>query len=84
MAETPQQKSERVRKQRERSRAGRIAQTASDRQATLQLKNTCERKRMAGKTPTEKEARLQRIKDRLEWELRQSDQLKQHDKNYFK
>ena len=45
--ETTEQKSERLRKQRERDAARHTAQTASQRQAILQRKNTGEHERMA-------------------------------------
>ena len=60
-AETAEQRSERLRKRRERDRARRAAQTASERQATSRQKSTRERERMAAETPEEREARLQRL-----------------------
>ena len=50
-----------MRKRRERDRARRAAQTASERQATSQQKSTRERERMAAET-TERETRLQRMR----------------------
>ena len=41
------------------------AQTASERQATLQQKSTHECERMAAEIPEERETRLQWMKDRL-------------------
>ena len=46
-----------VEKQRERDRARRAAQTASERQATLLRKSTRERERTAAETPEELERR---------------------------
>ena len=59
-AETAEQRSERLRKQRERDHARRTAQTACEKQATSQWKSTRERKRMPAETPEEREARSQR------------------------
>ena len=61
-AETVEQRSERLRKQRQRDCARCAAQTASERQATSQQRSTCERERMAAETPEERERRLQRMK----------------------
>ena len=49
--ETAEQRSERLRKRRERD----CAQTASERQATSQQRSTRERERMAAETPEEKD-----------------------------
>ena len=54
------QRNKELRKLRERDRARRAAQTASERQATSQQRSTRERETMAAETPDEKE-RLQRM-----------------------
>ena len=51
---------------RERDRARRAAQTASERQATSQWKSTRERERTAAETPEERETWLQQMRD---WQL---------------
>ena len=52
-----------MRKQSERGRARRTAQTASEKQATSQRKSTRERERMAAEK--DREARLHQMKGRL-------------------
>ena len=54
-AKTAEQRSERLRKRRERDHARCAAQTASERQAISQQKNTRECERMAVETPEEKD-----------------------------
>ena len=78
MAETVQQKSKRLRKRKERSHARRAAQTASDRQATLQWKSTCERERMASETPAEREVRLQWMRYRVAAETPEETEVRLH------
>ena len=50
-----------MRKRKERDRARRAAQTASERRATSQKKSTRERSRTAAETSEERETRLQRM-----------------------
>ena len=52
-AETVEQRSERLKKQRERERARCTAQTASERQVTSHQRSTRERERIAAETPEE-------------------------------
>ena len=61
-----------MRKQRERDRARRAAQTAGERQATSQQRSTHERERMAAETPEEREQRLQQKvpMNVKEWQLK--------------
>ena len=59
-----------MRKRRERDRARRTAQTASERQATSQQRSTRECERMAAETPKEKERRLQQMRTNQHEELK--------------
>ena len=61
-----EQRSKQLRKRKERDRARRAAQTASEEQATSKWKSTRERERTAAETPEERETRLQQMRDRLQ------------------
>ena len=66
-----EQKSERLRKRRERDRARRAAQTAIERQATSQQGSTHEWERMAAETPEEIERLPRKVPMNLkEWQLK--------------
>jgi len=67
----PEQKSERLRKRRERDRGRRAAQTTSERQANSQQRSTRERERMAAETPEEKEDYSRVVPVHMkEWQLK--------------